>query len=53
MPLDAAALRTFVHDRWERAILPVLTDYIRIPAKSPMFVAEVPDHHATRARAAG
>jgi acetylornithine deacetylase/succinyl-diaminopimelate desuccinylase-like protein len=50
MPLDAAALRTFVHDRWERAILPVLTDYIRIPAKSPMFDAAWRAHgHLDRA----
>ena len=50
MPLDAAALHTFVQGRWEGTILPVLTEYVRIPAKSPMFDAAWREHgHLDRA----
>ncbi len=31
------AISTFVHETWERSILPTLCDYIRIPNKSPQF----------------
>ncbi|HEX4353980.1 MAG TPA: M20/M25/M40 family metallo-hydrolase, partial [Polyangiales bacterium] len=39
MPLDAL-LRQFVRETWQREIVPVLHDYIRIPNKSPMFDPE-------------
>ena len=35
--MDHAALQTFVNQRWDQAIVPALTDYIRIPNKSPAF----------------
>ncbi|HEY0715951.1 MAG TPA: M20/M25/M40 family metallo-hydrolase, partial [Polyangia bacterium] len=35
--VDAAALKRFVSDTWDQAILPALSDYIRIPNKSPAF----------------
>jgi acetylornithine deacetylase/succinyl-diaminopimelate desuccinylase-like protein len=35
--MDAAALNAFVAETWEREITPELTEYIRIPAKSPHF----------------
>ncbi|WP_119155168.1 M20 family metallopeptidase [Caldimonas tepidiphila] len=35
--LDTAALADFVDATWDREIVPALTDYIGIPAKSPMF----------------
>lgn len=44
---DAAtqtALPAFVHDVWEREIVPELTEYIRIPCKSPMFDAAWAEH---------
>ncbi len=34
---DAAAIRSFVDERWDRSIVAALTRYIAIPAKSPMF----------------
>lgn len=38
--LDAGALQTFVDDKWDREIVPALTEYIAIPAKSPAFDAD-------------
>ena len=35
--LMQAALAGFMEQIWEREIVPVLTDYIRIPNKSPAF----------------
>lgn len=35
--LDADALRTFVERKWADEIVPALTDYIEVPAKSPAF----------------
>lgn len=35
--IDRAALREFVDRKWDDEILPALTDYIAVPAKSPMF----------------
>ena len=35
--MDNAALQTFVNQRWDESIVPTLTDYIRIPNKSPAF----------------
>ena len=34
---EAAALAEFATRRWDEAIVPALTDYIAVPAKSPMF----------------
>ncbi|MGX5660791.1 M20 family metallopeptidase [Castellaniella ginsengisoli] len=42
--LDPAALRAFVDDTWDREIVPALTDYIAVPAKSPAFDAEWAAH---------
>ncbi|MEK8051742.1 M20 family metallopeptidase [Ideonella sp. DXS22W] len=36
-PDEAAALGAFADRRWDEALLPALTDYIAVPAKSPMF----------------
>ena len=35
--LDPEAMRAFVDETWDREIVPALTDYIAIPAKSPAF----------------
>ncbi len=35
--LDPTALQRFVAGEFERSILPVLTEYVRIPNKSPVF----------------
>jgi acetylornithine deacetylase/succinyl-diaminopimelate desuccinylase-like protein len=35
--IDPARLFAFVEHRWEDEILPVLSEYITIPAKSPLF----------------
>jgi acetylornithine deacetylase/succinyl-diaminopimelate desuccinylase-like protein len=37
MTVDAQKLRSFVETIWEDSIVPSLTDYIRIPNKSPSF----------------
>ncbi|MGA0611445.1 M20 family metallopeptidase [Caldimonas sp. KR1-144] len=37
LPLDATALQGLVDQAWDTRIVPRLTDYIAIPAKSPMF----------------
>jgi acetylornithine deacetylase/succinyl-diaminopimelate desuccinylase-like protein len=37
MSIDPARARTLVQQVWDRDIVPALTDYIRIPAKSPMY----------------
>ncbi len=34
---EIAALGEFANRRWDEAIVPALTDYIAVPAKSPMF----------------
>jgi acetylornithine deacetylase/succinyl-diaminopimelate desuccinylase-like protein len=34
---DAGVLQAFVDAQWDREIVPALTDYIAIPAKSPAF----------------
>jgi acetylornithine deacetylase/succinyl-diaminopimelate desuccinylase-like protein len=43
-PLDRNALRDFVERKWNDEIVPALTDYIAVPAKSPMFDAEWQRH---------
>src|ERR1019366_10173246 len=35
--IDASKTKAFMEGIWERDIIPVLTDYIRIPNKSPAF----------------
>ena len=35
--MDAAAARAFIERVWDEEIVPELTDYIRIPNKSPAF----------------
>jgi len=37
LPLDATALQGMVDEAWDARIVPKLTEYIAIPAKSPMF----------------
>jgi acetylornithine deacetylase/succinyl-diaminopimelate desuccinylase-like protein len=39
-PDEAAALAAFAARTWDEQIVPALTDYIAIPAKSPMFDAD-------------
>ena len=35
--MDHGALQIFVNQRWDESILPALTEYIRIPNRSPAF----------------
>jgi acetylornithine deacetylase/succinyl-diaminopimelate desuccinylase-like protein len=50
MTIDSERTRGFVQRVWDRDIVPALTEYIRIPAKSPMFDAEWAAHgHIDRA----
>lgn len=37
---EATSLMRYASERWDEAIVPALTDYIGIPAKSPMFDAD-------------
>ncbi|WP_280153149.1 M20 family metallopeptidase [Piscinibacter sp. XHJ-5] len=39
-PDEAAALGAFAQRTWDEEIVPALTDYIAVPAKSPMFDAD-------------
>jgi len=39
-PLDPVALQAFVDAAWDDEIIPALTDYIAVPAKSPGFDAD-------------
>ena len=49
-PLPPRETLTFVHDKWQDDILPALTRYIEIPAKSPAFDPEWAAHgHIDRA----
>jgi acetylornithine deacetylase/succinyl-diaminopimelate desuccinylase-like protein len=43
-PDEAATLSEFADRIWDDEIVPALTDYIAIPAKSPMFDAEWQQH---------
>jgi acetylornithine deacetylase/succinyl-diaminopimelate desuccinylase-like protein len=48
--MDSTALTQFVGDLWDGEIVPQLTEYIRIPNKSPMFDAQWAEHgHMDRA----
>jgi acetylornithine deacetylase/succinyl-diaminopimelate desuccinylase-like protein len=50
MTIDSDATRGFVQRAWDNEIVPTLTEYIRIPAKSPMYDAEWAAHgHIDRA----
>jgi acetylornithine deacetylase/succinyl-diaminopimelate desuccinylase-like protein len=40
MALDAGKVRAFVQKTWDGSIVPALAEYVRIPAKSPMFDAQ-------------
>src|SRR5256885_12079691 len=40
MTIDATATRTYVERVWDDSIIPALTEYIRIPAKSPHYDAK-------------
>ncbi|RKP45037.1 M20 family metallopeptidase [Pararobbsia silviterrae] len=42
--LDPEALRQFVERKWDDEIVHALTDYIAVPAKSPMFDADWARH---------
>jgi acetylornithine deacetylase/succinyl-diaminopimelate desuccinylase-like protein len=42
--IDRAALTEFVERKWNDEIVPALTDYIAIPAKSPAFDADWEKH---------
>jgi acetylornithine deacetylase/succinyl-diaminopimelate desuccinylase-like protein len=43
-PLEAAALSAYANEAWDQRIVPALTDYIAVPAKSPMFDAAWAEH---------
>ena len=50
MTIDRDRTRDFVQRAWDERIVPTLTEYIRIPAKSPMFDAAWAEHgHIDRA----
>ena len=42
--MDTAALRRFVETLWEDEVVPRLTEYIRIPNKSPVFDPQWAEH---------
>ena len=43
-PDEAAALAAFANTAWDERIVPALTEYIGVPAKSPMFDADWAGH---------
>jgi acetylornithine deacetylase/succinyl-diaminopimelate desuccinylase-like protein len=50
MAIDTDRTAAFVQHAWDARIVPALTDYIRIPAKSPMYDARWAEHgHIDRA----
>jgi acetylornithine deacetylase/succinyl-diaminopimelate desuccinylase-like protein len=50
MAIDTERTRAFVQRAWDTDIVPALTEYIRIPAKSPMFDVRWAEHgHIDRA----
>ena len=42
--MDTNAARAFIDQLWDREIVPNLTDYIRIPNKSPAFDPDWQSH---------
>ena len=50
MTLDADRTRAFVQRTWDESVVPALTEYVRIPAKSPAFDPDWREHgHIDRA----
>ncbi len=50
MTLDSDTTRAFVQRTWDESIVPTLSDYVRIPAKSPLFDPAWREHgHIDRA----
>src|SRR6185436_69782 len=50
MTIDTGRTRDFVQRTWDTDIIPALTEYIRIPAKSPMYDEKWAEHgHLERA----
>src|SRR5438477_12879199 len=50
MSLDETATRRYVQRTWDESVIPALTEYVRIPAKSPMFDPAWKEHgHLERA----
>src|SRR6266516_1652698 len=50
MALDTGKIRDFVQKTWDHSIVPTLHEYVKIPAKSPMFDAQWREHgHIDRA----
>jgi acetylornithine deacetylase/succinyl-diaminopimelate desuccinylase-like protein len=50
MALDSGKVRDFVQKTWDESVIPTLTEYVKIPAKSPMFDAQWREHgHIDRA----
>src|SRR5213594_1945738 len=50
MALDTSKIRDFVQKTWDQSIVPTLHEYVKIPAKSPMFDAQWREHgHIDRA----
>jgi acetylornithine deacetylase/succinyl-diaminopimelate desuccinylase-like protein len=43
-PVESAALAAYADEAWDQRIVPALTDYIAVPAKSPMFDADWSQH---------
>ena len=43
-PTEIAALTAHADEAWDTRIVPALTDYIAVPAKSPMFDADWAEH---------
>ena len=43
-PVEAAALAAYSDTAWDQRIVPALTNYIAVPAKSPMFDAAWAEH---------
>ena len=43
-PEETAALAAYADSAWDERIVPALTEYIAVPAKSPMFDAEWAEH---------
>ena len=43
-PAEVAALSAYADEAWDQRIVPALTDYIQVPAKSPMFDAQWSEH---------
>src|SRR6266403_1095864 len=50
MALDTGKIRDFVQKTWDQSIVPTLHEYVKIPAKSPMFDGQWREHgHIDRA----